>query len=467
MTTKDELLAQLRRIRSHDVPWREGRTFAGVYDPGAVAADAAAAAYAEFSSENALYVNFYPSLLQLEAEVLARVKTLVRAPDGACGNLTSGGTESILLACKAARDSAAAERGVRNGEIVLARSAHPAFHKAAHLLGLRVVITEFDAGFRADAAAMAAAITPRTVMLVASAPCYSHGVVDPVPALAQLAQRHSLWLHVDGCVGALFMGFMREAAMPVPPFDFSIDGVSSISADLHKYGYAPKGAGSLVYCSRGLRRHALYANAHTSGYALVNPTALSSRSGGPIAAAWATLQVLGDDGYRRIVQQTMAATAQLRAGIAAIDGLSVLGEPAMCMFALACRDASVFEIEDQMRERGWHLQSQFSAPGTPANLHFSINHNNVPHVAALLADLRASVEAARRVPVPDVQPLVRLVLDALREPGAFDIDRLLGAVGASSGRLPQRWALINTLLDALPDSAVDALLVEYANRLYA
>jgi glutamate/tyrosine decarboxylase-like PLP-dependent enzyme len=468
---RDRLLATLRSHRRHDAPWREGRVWAGVYDPGDETAAVAREAYLEFLGENALYINLYPSLLQLENEVVTRVKWLLRAPEGACGNFTSGGTESILLAVKAARDRARAERGIGAGEIVLARTAHPAFHKAAHLLGMKVVMTEFDADYRADPAAFARALSPATVMLVASAPCYSHGVVDPVPALADLAQRHGLWLHVDGCVGGLYLSLMRLQGLgaEVPPFDLSVEGVSSLSADLHKYGYASKNASVVLYRSKALRRHALYANAHTTGYALVNSTALSSRSGGPIAGAWATLQSLGQEGYAAIVRETMDATKRLRAGVATIPGLRVLGRPAMCMFTVASEAASVFVIEDEMLARGWHLQTQFATPGTPANLHFSVNRSNVRHVDALLADLGASVEAARQAAPIDVQPLLQTVMQAMAAGPGLQIGPLLAQLGgaAEGSPFPARWAPINTLLDALPDAMVDQLLLDYANELYA
>jgi sphinganine-1-phosphate aldolase len=464
---KQELLAALRAYRQHDAPWRTGRVWAGVYDPGAEVAEVTQAAYAEFLSENALYINFYPSLLQMENEVVGQVLELLRAPEGACGNFTSGGTESILLAMKAAREHARAERGIHSGEVLLARTAHPAFHKAAHLLDMKVVVLPFDASYRADPSVFAAAITPHTVMLVASAPCYSHGVVDPVAALGALAQQHRLWLHVDGCVGGLYLSAMRRMGLPVPEFDFSVPGVSSLSADLHKFGYAAKNASTVLYRNKALRQHALYANAHTTGYALVNSTALSSRSGGPIAAAWATLKALGQPGYEAIARETLHATQRLREGIQSIEGLRVLGEPAMCMLTVASNAASVFEIEDQMLERGWHLQSQFQTPGTPANLHFSVNRSNVAQVDALLADLRASVQAARAAPAIDAAPLVAAVMQALQAPGGLNLPGLLAMVGGGKGLFPSRWAPINTLLDALPDALVDRLLVAYANELYS
>jgi sphinganine-1-phosphate aldolase len=459
---KEELLDALKQFRAHDAPWRDGRVWAGVYDAGAELEALQKAAYTEFWGENALYINFYPSLLALEQQVLAHVKELLRAPSEAAGIFTSGGTESILLALKAARDQALAERGIERGEVVLARCTHPAFHKAAHTLGLTVRVTEITPDFTADANAYAAAINANTIMLVASAPCYSHGTIDPVAHIAALAKKHKLWLHVDACVGGLYLSHMRlSGEYAVPAFDFSIDGVSSISADLHKYGYAPRNASTVIFRNRALRRWAFYANAHTTGYALVNSTAASTRSGGPIAAAWATLQALGHAGYARIVRDTMLATRALQHGINALPGLRVLGAPAMCMFTVACDAANVFVLEDEMLVRGWRLQSQFEAPGTPANLHFSLNLSNVPRANALLADLQDALRAASAAPAPDISAALALV-----QSGQANVAALMQALGVPEGGLPQRWAHINTLLNALPDTVVDQLLVEYANSVY-
>jgi sphinganine-1-phosphate aldolase len=465
--SKDDVLAALKQFKSHDARWREGRVWAGVYDAGSEVEAVAKSAYTEFLNENALYINMFPSVLALETEVVNWVKQLLRAPAEARGNFTSGGTESITLAMKAARDSAAPKLGDARGEVIICRTTHPAFHKAAHLLGMKVIITEMTASFQADVAAYERAITPHTVMLVGSAPCYSHGVIDPTEALSNLAQKHKLWLHVDACVGGIFLSTMRKIGMAVPTFDFTYEGVSSMSADLHKYGYTAKNASTVIFRSAALRRHALYANAHTTGYALVNSTIASSRSSGPIAAAWATIQTLGDDGYQRIVQGTMAATTRLREGVNAIDGLRVMAEPIMCMFTMQCDVASVFVIEDEMLARGWHVQTQFQAPGTPANLHLSINQSNVAHVEAFLADLKSSVEAARQAPTIDVQPLVAMVMQALQDPQSMDLNALMSQLGGGAGKMPERWAMINTLLDALPDAVVDELLLEYANGLYA
>jgi sphinganine-1-phosphate aldolase len=263
-TPRDELLATLRSFRQLDTPWREGRLFAGVYDPGPELEATIKAAYAEFLSENALYPNYFPSLLALENEVVRAMAELLRGDDQVVGNCTSGGTESILLAVKTARDLARAVRpGVTGPELVLPRTAHPAFHKACHYLGVRPAIVEVDpATFRVDPAAMAGAITPETILLVASAPCYSHGVIDPVEAIGALALERGLPLHVDACVGGIHLSIMRRAGLPVPAFDLSVPGVSTISVDLHKYGYAAQNVAAPLCPFRQRRHHRLCGDQH-------------------------------------------------------------------------------------------------------------------------------------------------------------------------------------------------------------
>jgi sphinganine-1-phosphate aldolase len=467
--SRDQVLAQLRAYRRLDQPWRAGRLFAGVYDPGADVEATIKAAYAEFLSENALYPNYFPSLLAIENEIVTTLVDLLRGGAQAVGSCTSGGTESIMLAVKAARDQARAERPeVAQPELILPRTAHPAFHKAAHYLGVRPVIVEVDSSsFRATQQSYEGAITPSTILLVASAPCYSHGVVDPIPEIAAIARAHGLLLHVDACVGGLHLAIMRRAGMAVPEYDLGVPGVTSISVDLHKFGYAAKNVSALLYHDRGLRRYALYANAHTTGYAVINTTVLSSRSGGPLAGAWAALHALGEQGYRAIVAATQAATRQLIDGVQAIPGLRVLGQPDMCLVAFAADDLNVFELDDELMRRGWALQPQFSAGGSPASLHLSINASNVGQIDALLADLHEAVDVVRAAPQPDVAGLRERVLELVAAPGPETFVQIAALAGMAPGEMPSSFARINTVLDALPDPIVDLLLVEYLNSIYA
>jgi sphinganine-1-phosphate aldolase len=466
-----EIAARLAAFRQHDVPWREGRLFAGLYDPGTAVEESIKEAYMAFLTENALYPNYFPSLLQLENEVIATLRDLLRGDETVVGNCTSGGTESILLAVKTARDHARATRpAIIAPELVLPRTAHAAFHKACHYLGVKPVIVEVNATtFRVEPAAMAAAITPNTIMLVASAPCYSHGTIDPVGAIAALAAEYGLLCHVDACVGGVHLSIMRRAGYAVPDFDWSVPGVTSISVDMHKYGYAAKNASALLYRNRELRRYALFSCASTTGYAVINTTVLSSRSGGPIAGAWAALHALGENGYREIVEAVMGATGRLIAGVEAFGrDLYLLGQPDMCLLTLASDTINVFALDDEMTARGWALQPQFSAGGSPPNLHLSINRSNVDHIDALLADLQGSVATLKdRTAAFDPAALRARVEQLMSDPGPDTFAQIAALAGMAPGSMPTSFARINTVLDLLPDPVVDMLLVEYLNSIYS
>ncbi len=466
----DAILTTLAAYKQHDLPWRSGRALAYIYDPGQEARDLLARAYTLFLIENALDPTSFPSILRLETEVVRIVAELLRAPETAAGNFTSGGTESILLAVKAARDYARAMRpGLAEPEMVLPRTAHAAFHKAAAYLGVRPVVVEFDpATFRADPAEVAAAITDRTILLVASAPCYSHGVIDPIHELGELALERGLLLHVDACVGGIQLSFMRRDGVPLPDFDFSVPGVTSISADLHKYGYAAKGASVILYRDRELRKYQLFASSATTGYTVINPTVQSSRSGGPVAAAWALLHFLGEEGYRRINRAVMDATRRLIAGVNATDGLRVLGEPAMSMFAFTSDTLDLLRLADVMKRRGWYIQPQLRAGRSPLNLHVSVTHATVPHVDAFLAALRTSAaEVAVAGPGPGETDMARLLADLAALPPAETYAGIAAVAGLEGGALPDEMSPVNAVLNALSPDLRDALLLEFINGLYA
>ncbi len=252
--------------------------------------------------------------------------------------------------------------------------------------------------FRADPGAMAAAVTPSTVMIVGSAASYAHGVVDPIAELGELALERGLWLHVDGCVGAFMLEYLERLGADVPRFDFRVPGVTTISMDLHKYAFAAKGASTLLYADPDDRRHQMYACSNWTGYTVINPTVQSTKSAGPIAAAWAALTFIGDDGYLEMARLVRDATERLVAGIDNHPDLRVLGPPDMNLLSFASDTVSVFHVVDEMKERGWYVQPQLAYGSSPANIHLSINPASHRWVDELLADLGASVEAARPLP---------------------------------------------------------------------
>ena len=467
--SKEEILNRLQALKSRDMDWKAGKVWCYVYDPGEDPAEVTREAYLSYLTENGLDPSVFPSLLKVETDVVRATINLLRGDSQAVGHLTTGGTESIMLAVKTARDKARAEHpAITQPEMVLPKTAHAAFHKAAHYLSVKPVIVDIDPQtFKIRAGDMERAITSNTILVVASAPSYSQGVVDPIEEVGRLAQDRNLLFHVDACVGGLHLSFMRKLGYNVPDFDFTVPGVTSISTDLHKYGYAAKGCSTIMYRSKAIRKYQIFASTDTTGYTLINPTMLSSKTGGPMAGAWAILNFLGEEGYKKIVQNVQEATKRLIDGVNSIEGLQVLGNPAMCMFSFKSDVINVYQLADEMSKRGWYIQGQFSTPLTPRNLHISVNQGTIHNVEALLQDLRECLEIVKsKLPI-DSDAIKSLVSAALQSP---DVETAFGQLAASAGltgsELPSEMALINEVLDALPDDLCNVFLVNYFNDLY-
>jgi glutamate/tyrosine decarboxylase-like PLP-dependent enzyme len=462
----DEVLATLRALQSHDLPAHGGRTLAYVYDSGLADADAVGLdALAMFASSNGLDPTAFPSLLRMENDLVALAGGLLDAPAGFAGSVTSGGTESILLAVLAARNGA----GVADPSMVLPTSAHAAFHKAAEFLGVRAVLVDVDPGtLRADPAAMAAAVDDTTVLVVASAPSYAHGVVDLVPEIAASAARRGIRCHVDACIGGWVLPHLDDA----PPWTFAVEGVTSISVDLHKYAYTPKGVSVLLHRTPELRRGHFFASADWPGYTMLNSTMQSTRSGGPLAAAWAVTRRIGLDGYAALARQAREATLAVAGAVDGIPGLRVLARPDATLLALvADGSCDVFTVADEMLERGWFVQPQLSFRDVPPTLHLTLSAATAPSVPELLVALRESVDAARAAGPVAVDPGLAGMLATL-DPTTLDeagFAGLLAAAGLAGGdgslELPRRMAPVNALLDACPTALREALLLGVLDRL--
>jgi glutamate/tyrosine decarboxylase-like PLP-dependent enzyme len=387
-----DVLADLADKQAGDARWAEGRTFGLVFDGGddvRAVADEAARLYLH---ESALNTSAFPSLGAIQSELCGWIAGLFHGPEAA-GFLTSGGTESILLAVKAARERALAERGVTEPEIVLAESAHAAFHKGAHLFGLTVRSTPVTDDLTADVGAMAAEVGPDTALVVASAMDYPTGLVDPVPEIAALAASVGASCHVDACMGGFVLPFAEMEGRPAPIWDFRSAGVTTISADIHKLGYAPKGVSVLLHASRELRRHQTFVFENWLGGLYATPNLQGTRAGLPMAAAWAVVSHLGAEGYRRLVRDTLDAADRIRAGVRAIDGLALRGDPVHQILTFRSDDAGldVFAVGDALAARGWHIDRQYP----PDCLHLTVSNGNVPVVDEFLGDLAACADEAR------------------------------------------------------------------------
>ena len=387
----DEIVSSLHDLRRNDARWQDGRTFGLVYDGGGEVHAIAEEAARMYLHENALNTVAMPSLAQIQREVVGNMAELLHG-DEASGFMTSGGTESILMAVKAARERGRAERGIERGEIVVPTSAHVAFHKGGHYFGLDIVKVDVGPDSRADVEAMADAITDRTVLVVGSAPQYPHGVIDPIVELAPLAAAANANFHVDACMGGFVLPFMERLGEPVPLWDFRVPGVTTISLDVHKLGYAPKGASIILHRTKQLRRYQTYSFDDWLGGFYASPNMQGTRSGAPMAAAWAVMQRLGIEGYERLTRTTIDTARKLVAGVRAIDGLEVVGEPEAQLLAITADHKwtdrlDIFAVGDALASRGWYLDRQHR----PDSLHATVSAGNAPVADDFLTDIAASV----------------------------------------------------------------------------
>ncbi len=387
--SEPDIVAALSVKRSRDARWQDGRTFGMVFDGGDEVREVAEAVAAMFLHENALNTAAFPSLAEIQTEVVDACAHLFHGAPDAAGFMTSGGTESVLLSVKSARERARTERGITEPEMVIADSAHAAFHKGAQYFGVRVHKIPVGADFRADVDGMAGHLNENTALVVGSAPQYPQGVIDPIPELAALAATVGASMHVDACMGGFVLPFMELNGEAVAPWDFRVEGVTTISADIHKLGYAPKGASVLMHRNKELRRYQTFVFDDWLGGFYASPGMQGSRPGLPMATAWAVMHRLGIDGYRRLTATTIDATRRLIAGVRAEPALRVLTEPDAHVFAMASPQLDVFTLGDALHARGWHLDRQ----KPPDSLHATVSAGNAPVVDEFLRDLHASVAA--------------------------------------------------------------------------
>ncbi len=468
---KDEVYAALEERRKDDLAWRSGRAFAYIYDGGPSIEEVGKKAYVAYLSENGLDPTAFPSLLHFENELIDMARAHLSGGPEVCGTFTSGGTESIILAVKAARDFAKSSRGVSAPEMIVPVTAHAAFHKAGHYLGVKVITTDVDPRtFRADVGAIRSAITDDTVLIVGSASGYAHGVVDPIREIAALASERGILCHVDGCIGGFLLPYFARLGAAVPEFDFRVPGVTSISMDFHKYGLTPKGASCVLYRGEEVRRAQFFVCSSWAGYTMANTAIQSSKSGGPLAAAWAVLHHVGDDGYLEIARGLLEAKNKIVAGLKEIPGLAVLGDPEMALIAFTSSRAPVFMVADEMKARGWHLQPQLAYGSSPENLHLTINPNNVRYTEELLRDLAAAVEAvaAKASSYAETVAFAQSFADRLTGPDAAAmLPGLVASLGVGGGgKMPDKMAEINALLNAIPRPLQEQLLSRFMSMLF-
>ena len=387
---RTQIFEALDEMKQRDVRWREGRAFTLTYNAGPDVLEVAEEAYRQFATENALNTDAFPSLKRIQAEVVEIVGGWLQAGPGGAGFMTSGGTESILMAVKAARERGRKERGITQPNLVLPTSAHAAFEKGCYYFGLESRRVPVAADWRANPAAMAAAIDENTVLLVGSAPQYPQGVIDPIPEIAAIAAERDINCHVDACMGGVTLTYLERLGHPVPPWNFAVPGVTSMSVDLHKFGYTAKGASVIMHRDKKLRAYQTFVTDNWLGGTYGSSGVLGTKGGGSRAAAWAVMHYLGDDGYMRVTAAARRATEQLAAAIAARPELQLWAPPATTLVSFGAADLEtldVFAVADALWRRGWYLDRQ----GPPASLHCTVNAVHDGKIEDFLADLDASL----------------------------------------------------------------------------
>jgi glutamate/tyrosine decarboxylase-like PLP-dependent enzyme len=381
-----ELLADIDARHAADIDWRGGRAFSLVYNVDHHAHEELIEQVGlRYLHDNALNPFKYPSVLQMELDVVAMAADLLGTEPDA-GSMSSGGSESIFLAVQVARDRARSVRGIAEPQVLTAATAHPAFAKAAKYLDVEHVVVPVGLDGRADPAAMAAATTDRTGLVVGSAPCYPYGVIDPIEALAADAAERGISFHTDACLGGWLLPWWERLGEAVPPWDFRVPGVTSISADVHKYGYTFKGASVVLYRSRDLLKHQHFWYDGWPGGLYASGTSAGTRPAAPIAGAWAAINHLGADGYLRLAEVVRDTTHRFRAGIEAIDGLRLTHQPDLSLFEFGSDTLDIAAVGDVMDDRGWHLDRQ------QGGLHLMVSPYHARMVDDFLADLASAVD---------------------------------------------------------------------------
>jgi glutamate/tyrosine decarboxylase-like PLP-dependent enzyme len=387
-TPRQQLVAEMRERKKQDADWQGGRTWSLVYPAGEDVDELLREVNNLYLFENALNPFRFPSLRQMERDVVSMTTNLLHGGAEATGTMTSGGTESILMAVKTARDRAREANGITYPKMVVPVSAHPAFAKAGKYLGVEFKQGPLRDDLRAAVGAAAKLINERTVLVVGSAPNYPHGVVDPIPELAALDAERGISFHTDACVGGFVLPFLERLGHSIPAFDFRVPGVTTISADVHKYGYCTKGASVIAHRQKATLDYQYFLYDQWPGGLYGSPAMAGARPAAPIAAAWGVMNYLGEDGYLRLTTTLWETTQKIRSGIEAIPELHLWGDPDLTLLAFGSESVDVMAVGDAMDDKGWCLDRQQN----PSALHMMISPNHHKVADQFLRDLQDAVK---------------------------------------------------------------------------
>lgn len=393
----NKVLSLMKQYGVNDPNWKKGKTFSLVYHRDDTHTKFLQKAFELYFDENGLNPMAFKSLKRFEHEVVKMTADMLNAPEEACGTMTSGGTESCLLAVKTYRDMARALRPwIRKPEMIVPESIHVAFEKGSEYFDVKIVRAPLDKDFKVDVKAVEKLINRNSILIVGSAPCYPYGVIDPIDVLSQIALKHKLPLHVDACLGGFLLPFIEELGYSLPLFDFRVPGVTSMSADVHKYGFSAKGASVIVYRNINYLRHQFFIYEDWCGGVFASPALLGTRPGGTIAAAWAAIVAQGKEGYINNAKIIMQATKKIQQGIESIKGMEILGTPHMSVFAYRSVDPQVntFAIGDILEKKGWHVDRLQH----PDALHAMITPVHAKVAQQFIADVKYAFETVKKNP---------------------------------------------------------------------
>lgn len=393
---RQEILDQLDTFKDQDPQYKDGKLWSLVYYLDEAHSSFLKESYHKYSSENGLNPTAFKSLKKMENDIISATAEILHGTDEVCGVMTCGGTESCLLAVKTYRDMARDQRRVKNPEMIMPETAHVAWFKAAEYFDVKIRLVPLLDDLTPDLKQIESMINRNTMMILGAAPEYPHGTIDPIEAMGGIAEKRGIPLHVDACVGGFILPFMEMNGEEVPLWDYRVPGVTSISADIHKYGYAAKGASTITYRNLDYLQYQMFVCQDWPGGVFASSALLGTRPGGAYAAAWATLQHIGKEGYCRLADETLQAVKRLKAGIDNMQELEVMGSPKGPLFAYksTAADVNILAVADQMEAKGWQInRNQF-----PAGLHAMVTAQHLKVVDQYLADLQEAVAVVKANP---------------------------------------------------------------------
>mgnify|MGYP006239338989 FL=1 len=458
-----DLFEYMENSMHSDIDWRSGKTFGAVYYPGEKYSKAISNAYIKYMHENAFDPQLFSSILTMENELVQQTASLFSSNQKLFGNLTSGGTESIFLSVLSARNWSNKQKTIKNPEVILSSSAHPAFLKAMNFLRIKPVIVPTKKDFNLNLNGFKEAINQNTILLVASAPAYPTGMIDPISELSNLALENKLLLHVDACIGGFLLSYLKKCNYNIPLFDFNLDGVSSLSVDLHKYAYAPKGSSVLLYRNDELRKQQFSVYPNWEGGIYGSTSFLGTKPGGIVAASWFALNHIGENGYIELTQKTMSATKVIYDFIQKSEHLFLIGNPIMSLIAFHSEKYDIYHIADELSNLGWYI----GRLQNPRGIHLVVSQIHADGAAEnFIADLQSVLKnlSSSEIKNKIFKATDALAVNALKKAGYNSIKKTI--LGKTKSNKKSKKRLIYDLKSDLNLEESDDLFRSILSSLY-